>query len=192
MRWIVVVLLAFGLRAAIPAPALADEISARQSISDLSTDDLFARLRVSPESRSAEALEREIVSRFHESGSDTVDLLFSWALEAMQSDDASLATDMLDQVILLKPDFPEAWNKRATVSFMRKDYGAAISDLHHVLQLEPRHFGALAGLGLILEELDRDDDALKAYRAALAIHPHLKNVQDAAKRLEVREKAREI
>ena len=174
-----------------PAPAQ-ETLAARQAIQQLSIDDLFARLRVSPEPRSAEALEREIVSRFHRSGSDTVDLLFSWALDAIQKEETALAFDVLDQIIVLKPDFPEAWNKRATLAFVQKDYGAALGDLRHVLSLEPRHFGALSGLGLVLEEIGEDEQALRVFREALAIHPHLKNITEMVQRLERGEEAREI
>ena len=182
------------LVAGMPAIAQPDEgpAGATQNIRDMSVDDLFERLRVSPRGRPAEVLERALLDRLHKSGSDTVDLLFGWALQAMQRDDTGLAIDVLDQVVILAPGFAEGWNKRATVAFMRKDYGASLADIRQTLRIEPRHFGALAGLGMILEQLERDDAALDAYRAALAVHPNMESVREAAEKLESRRKAREI
>lgn len=177
-------------------PAIAEPVEgpagATQNIRDMSVDDLFERLRVSPSGRPAEALERALLDRLRKSGSDTVDLLFGWALQAMQRNDTGLAIDVLDQVVILAPGFAEGWNKRATVAFMRKDYGASLADIRQTLRIEPRHFGALAGLGMILEQLERDDAALDAYRAALAVHPNMESVREAAEKLESRRKTREI
>ena len=88
-------------------------------------------------------------------------------------------------MIELKPDYTEAWNRRATLYFLQKDYGHALADIREVLAREPRHFGALSGLGLILQEIGDDKHALEAYRRALAIDPHLeqhrRSRQDAAR-----------
>ncbi len=180
-------LLALALAIAPPASAQdrpRPEPSLRERISQMSLDDLYDRLAVSPEQRSAKALEHEIVKRLHESGSPTIDLLFGRALQAIKDKDEALALDLLDHVVTLRPNFPEGWNKRATVHFARKQFGMAMADLERVLALEPRHFGALAGLGIILREFDRKEAALAVFDRALAIHPQMeeaKKVRDELK-----------
>jgi tetratricopeptide (TPR) repeat protein len=98
-----------------------------------------------------------------------------------------VARSHLDRVTELEPDFAEGWNKRATILFMQGDYAASIEDIRRVLQLEPRHFGALSGLGLILERLGLKEQALEAFRRALEVHPQMLAIQ-----LRVAELAREL
>jgi Flp pilus assembly protein TadD len=75
---------------------------------------------------------------------------------------------------------------------MKKDYSNSLSDIRHVLANEPRHFGALAGLGTILEEVGDDKHALEAYRKALAVHPYLKGVSEHVKSLTDKVQGRDI
>jgi tetratricopeptide (TPR) repeat protein len=107
----------------------------------------------------------------------------SRAKTAVDSKDYDLAIKLLNAVIDIKPDFVEAWNRRATVYYTQKDFGRALADIHEVLAREPRHFGALSGLGIILQELGDDKRALEVFRRALAIHPHLERVSDLVKKL---------
>jgi Flp pilus assembly protein TadD len=79
--------------------------------------------------------------------------------------------------------YVEAWNRRATIYYMKKDFGRAIDDIHELLKREQRHFGALSGLGIILQEVGDEKDALAAFRRALAIHPHLERIPDLVKKL---------
>ena len=99
---------------------------------------------------------------------------------------------LLDAVIALKPDYVEAWNRRATVYYLKQDYGHALADIAAVLAREPRHFGALSGLGLILQDIGDDKQALEAYRKALAIDPHLENLPDVVKTLSEKVEGRDI
>jgi tetratricopeptide (TPR) repeat protein len=108
----------------------------------------------------------------------------SWAEEAINDTDYSLALDLLDQIIVIKPDFAEAWNKRATVYFMIDDYGSSLSDIRQTLAIEPRHFGALSGLGMILSSMDRKEEAIRAFKRALEINPQLTKVKESLERLE--------
>ena len=94
------------------------------------------------------------------SGSDTATLLMGRVKTATDAKDMDLALKLLNAVIDIKPDFLEAWNRRATLHFMKKDYGAAIADIQQVLSREPRHFGALSGLGIILQEIGDDSGRL--------------------------------
>jgi tetratricopeptide (TPR) repeat protein len=111
----------------------------------------------------------------------------TWALKAMSEKDYALALDYLDRVTMMKPDYAEGWNTRATVHFLMQDYGPSISDINRTLALEPRHFGAMSGLGMILRELGQDKRAAEVFRAALAIDPFLDNVKNALDDLEAKQ-----
>ena len=156
----------------------------RQAIGQLTLDELFEELAEGREVRGARRVEAEILERFNESGSDTADLLMSWAVQAIEEEQYPLALDVLDQIVVLKPDFAEAWNKRATVHFLRDDYASSLADIRQTLALEPRHFGALAGLGLILQETGKKEQALDVYRQALELDPLLDKVRESVERLE--------
>ena len=85
-----------------------------------------------------------------------------------------------------QPEFAEAWNKRATVLYLMGDYQRSVADVEQTLALEPRHFGALAGLGLINLALDREVAALRAFEAALNIHPQQPGLRAKIKELRTR------
>lgn len=146
-------------------------------------DALFEILRTARSDAGAVAAENGILAIWLQSGSDTVDLMMTWTLAAMEAKDYPAALDFLDRITQMKPDFVEGWNKRATVYYLTDDYARALSDIRRVLALEPRHFGALAGLGSILRELGEDGKALEAYEAALAVDPHLDEVKKAVEDL---------
>ncbi len=146
-------------------------------------DQLFAQLKAAPNDNAARVVEGSIQALWSESGSATVDLLMTWTDAAVEAKDYPLALDYLDRIITMQPDFVEAWNRRATVYYLTDDTARSLSDIEHVLALEPRHFVALAGLGTILRSIGEDDRALKAYRAALALDPYLDEVAKAVKQL---------
>lgn len=127
--------------------------------------------------------ERQILREWGRSGSQVIDFLFSRGQEALRTGDATAAIDHFSAVIDHAPDFAEAWNGRATAWFLANRFGPSMSDIEQVLRLNPRHFGALAGLGMILEQLERPEDALRAYQASLAIHPNQASVNEAVRRL---------
>jgi Flp pilus assembly protein TadD len=114
------------------------------------------------------------------------------AKTAADNKDFDLAIRLLNAIIDIRPDFTEAWNRRATVYYTKKDFGRALADIHEVLAREPRHFGALSGLGIILQELGDEKHALDAFRRALAIHPHLERVPDLVKSLGEKIEGRDI
>ena len=190
IRFVTVLMLAVMIPAIVPltgvAAAQSDEADDIPQISlpSLALDQLFEELAVSPDTAHSARFEAEILKRLHASGSATTDLLLSWAMEAMNKERYTNALDILDQVILLDPDFVEGWNKRATVHFLMKDYGKSIADIHHTLALEPRHFGALSGLGMIFRDIGKDHLASEAFRKALAVHPQLKRTREALEALE--------
>jgi tetratricopeptide (TPR) repeat protein len=155
-------------------------------------DTLFSALKIAPDEASAKAIEDRIWAIWMASDSDTCTLLMSRAKDATDDKDYDLAIKLLDAVIAIKPDYVEAWNRRATLYYINHEYGRALADIREVLAREPRHFGALAGLGLILQDIGDDKHALQAYEAALAIDPHLHNVPDTVKTLREKVEGRDI
>ena len=146
-------------------------------------DSLFGKLHHVKSPENAELLARAIWKIWSRSGSPTADLLLVQAERAMRAREQRIAVSILSTVIDQYPDFTEAWNKRATAYFIARDYDRSIADIKEVLEREPRHFGALAGLGLIYQQLGQNKKALSVFRRALAIHPHLKDARRAVKRL---------
>lgn len=157
-----------------------------------SLDTLFEALKIAPDAASAKAIESRIWAAWTVSDSDTCNLLMARVKAAAEDKDYDLAIRLLDAVIELKPDYVEAWNRRATVYYLKKDYAHSLADIREVLAREPRHFGALAGLGAILEEIGDDKHALEAYRNALAIDPHLEHIPDVVKTLTEKVEGRDI
>jgi tetratricopeptide (TPR) repeat protein len=155
-------------------------------------DFLFGALKVAPDEATAKAIEDRIWALWLASGSDTCNLLMTRAKAAIDAEQPDLAIRLLDAVVQIKPDYVEAWNRRATVFFMKKQYGQAMADIRQVLAREPRHFGALAGLGTILQEVGEDKAALEVYRRALAVDPHLEGVADKVKALTDKVEGRDI
>lgn len=146
-------------------------------------DSLFERLKEA-DVGAAGRIEREIWNEWSKSGSPAMDLLLQRGRDAMAAGRNDEAIEHLTALIDHAPDFAEGWNARATAYFHAGLYGPSIADIAETLTRNPRHFGALAGLGAIMEQLGQKEKALKAYRAALAIHPHLQGVSEAAARLE--------
>jgi tetratricopeptide (TPR) repeat protein len=155
-------------------------------------DRLFAALKVAPDEESAKYIENRIWAIWLASSSDTANLLMGRAKTATDGNDFDLAIRLLNAIIDIRPDFTEAWNRRATVYYTKKDFARALADIHEVLAREPRHFGALSGLGIILQEMGDDKHALDAFRRALAIHPHLERVPELVKKLSEKIDGRDI
>jgi len=166
-----------------PARAPAAEKAKPAPTRPTTLDDLFARLQRTKDEVEAKGIAGAIERRWLRSGSDTADLLMSRALEAQQGGDQPLAIELLDRVVTLQPGWAEGWNKRATIFFMMGDTSRAMKDLQEVLALEPRHFGALAGLGIILRGNGDDKHAYEAFKKALAVNPFLPEVREAVERM---------
>ncbi|MFM8745732.1 MAG: tetratricopeptide repeat protein [Aestuariivirga sp.] len=145
-------------------------------------DMLFARLR-EPGVDSGE-VERQIWQLWAASDSPTATILLEQSTRAIDDGAPAEALAMLDRLIGAFPDFAEAWNKRATLYFMMKRYDSSLADIARTLDLEPRHFGALAGKGMILMRQKDYAGARAAYEEALAVNPNLEQVKDALKELD--------
>jgi tetratricopeptide (TPR) repeat protein len=155
-------------------------------------DFLFGALKVAPDDVTAKAIEGRIWALWTATRSDTTSLLMSRAQTAIEANDLELAVKLLDAVIKIKPKYIEAWNRRATIYYTKKDYGRALADIREVLRREPRHFGALSGLGLIMQEIGDDKQALEVYRRTLAIYPRLPRIPDIVKTLQEKVEGRDI
>ncbi len=168
---IVVAVLLFGAGL---APVWAD--SAR-------LDRLFSQLQSADEADAA-TITQDIWLEWSKSGSAAMDLLLKRGQKALAAGDIPSAVDHLSALIDHAPDFAEGYNMRATAYFQMGELGLSLADVAKTLALNPRHFGALSGLGMIFEELNELDKALEVYRAALKLNPHLASVQEAVKRLD--------
>jgi len=155
-------------------------------------DGLFEKLQETQNPIEAKQLERQIWAAWSKSESDTLDALMGGGIAVMEKGDYPRAQEIFSTMIELKPDFAEAYNKRATVRFLAGDYAGSVADIERTLKLEPRHFGALSGLGTIMERLDNLPEALKAYRRALAANPHMTDGADKLKELRRKIDAREL
>jgi len=155
-------------------------------------DFLFEALKVAPDADSAKHIENRIWALWIASGSDTANLLMTRVKQAIDGKDVALAIKLLDALIELRPDYVEAWNRRATLYYMQKDYVRAMADIRQVLAREPRHFGAISGLGMILQEFGDEKHALEAFRRAVAVHPHLQKIPELIKTLSEKVEGRDI
>jgi tetratricopeptide (TPR) repeat protein len=146
-------------------------------------DDLFIRLAASRDEAETNGLVAAIDRLQLESGSDTADFLMARAIAALGAHNLPVSRSLLDKIVILRPDWAEAWNKRATVRYLAGDSQGSMADIAETLKREPRHLGALAGLGAILEEAGRREEALQVYQRGLDIAPQYRPMKDAAERL---------
>ena len=174
-----------GVLALGTAPVAADQNDAR-------LDALFAQLKAAPSYAAAQPVESAVWHIWSESDDPAVRILMGEGVAAMARQDYRSALGKFDQIVKIAPDFAEGWNKRATVHYLVGLYAASLSDIDKTLALEPRHFGALSGRGLVFIELDEEQPALDSFEAALAIHPTLPGAAANAKILHKRLKDRAI
>jgi len=146
-------------------------------------DKLFSELKRERNEHAADRISGQIWQQWLDSGSATVDLLMQWANDAIQTKKYPVALDFLDQIIALDPSYAEGWNRRATVHYMMGDYTMSMADIDRTLPLDPRHFGALAGMAEILKDTGRKELALKAYERALQVYPMMRSAQSAVETL---------
>jgi len=155
-------------------------------------DFLFGALKAAPDEASARHVEARIWAQWMQTPSDTAALLMTRAKAAMDAKNIDIALKLLDSVVKLRPDYVEAWNRRATLYYLKSDYRHSLEDIQQVLIREPRHFGALAGLGMIMQDIGDERRALEAFRKALAVNPHLEKVPELVKTLTEKVEGRDI
>ncbi|MFK7902221.1 MAG: tetratricopeptide repeat protein [Nitratireductor sp.] len=149
----------------------ANSVESATSLKQKRLDDLFGSLANEAKAPSAKRISDKIWDEWLDSGSKSIDLLMSQARKAVGTQKEGFALDVLDQVITLAPEFAEGWNFRATVHYKKKDFGRSLADIEQTLKLEPRHFGALAGLAAILNQLGKQEKALQTWQKVLEIYP---------------------
>jgi Tfp pilus assembly protein PilF len=145
----------------------------------------LARLRVVEDSEEANRLDTTIWRLWCAAGTLRAVQELTTALQSMAADNMQNALIALDKALAADPDFSEAWNRRAMVHFLNGDNEQAARDIAHVLMLEPRHYGALAGLGQVLLQEGDNAGALLAFEAALALNPHLSSLRAIVERLRI-------
>ena len=111
------------------------------------------------------------------SGNAEIDRLMALGSQAMQAGRHSEAIGVFSRIIETKPEFAEGWNRRATVYYLAGQYDKSIADCHEVLKRNPRHFGALSGMGQIHVQLEDYENALRWYRRALEVNPNMLGVE---------------
>lgn len=149
---------------------------------------LFAELASAETPEDAAPIEQTIWKIWLLSGNGAVDANMLRGLQALEVGDNEAALEHFTRVIEALPDFAEGWNKRATVNYLLGRFDASVIDIQKTLALEPRHFGALSGMALINLSLDREREALKAFEAAMRVHPNLPGADTHIR--ELREKIR--
>ncbi len=138
---------------------------------------LFEMLHAAQSPIEARLIEARIWHIWTMSDAGPIDELMLKGMRAMEGSDYPTALEAFNEVIAQAPDFAEGWNKRATLYYLMEDYEASIADINRTLELEPRHFGAVSGLGLVYTALGRYEDAIKVFKKALKINPHLSGAQ---------------
>ncbi len=140
-------------------------------------NELFAELKRAGSEPAAQRIAGRIRQEWARSGSASIDLLMQWAQKAADEEKNDVAMDFLDQVIVLAPDYAEGWNRRATLHYAMDDFDKSLSDIRRTLQLEPRHFGALAGMAAILRDDGDREAAIRAYERLLDVYPMMRSAQ---------------
>lgn len=173
---------AFSLTVMIALPAHGQE-------ADL--DALFEQLS-KPDTQNWQEVEDRIWAEWSRSGSPAMDLLLKRGRDALEAGKVEAAIGHLTALTDHAPEFAEGYNARAMAYFEAGLYGPTLADIGRVLELNPRHFGAMTGLAVILEETGYPEAALAAYRDVLAIHPHIPDVTTAIERLEKKVEGRKL
>ena len=161
----------------LPSVGFADQTDPR-------LDDLFGQLRVVPNQDAADPIMHEIWRTWHATDDLNAQRDMQYGTDAMNAGQFPVAVAVFTRLVKRKPDFSEAWNKRATAYYVMGRYEESIADCIRVLDLEPRHFGALSGLGMIYSALDQPDVAIAWYTRALEVNPHLEGAKQAIARLQ--------
>lgn len=146
-------------------------------------DDLFAQLRTAAAPAEIEALQNGIWQQWLSSGDAALDKDLEFSLRVLHAKEYTQAISLFTRLIRLKPDFAEAWNKRATAYYLRGDFKASLADIAETLHREPRHFGALWGQTGILRQLGEYQRALRVLRRLAAICPHLPGLREQQRTL---------
>lgn len=155
-------------------------------------DELFAALKSAPNEQAAAPVEAQIWALWTDSGIDDIDRLMALGIAAMGLQDFATANAFFTTIVEKAPEFAEGWNKRATLYYLMGAFDRSTADVKKTLALEPRHFGALSGLGMIRLAQDDEDGALDAFERALRIHPNIAGATSHIRALREKLRGREI
>ena len=176
MRCLPALALALLLALGTTGTALADQ-------NDPALDGLFRDLKAAQSPQLVRQIELQIWSRWFDTGSEEMDRMLLAGDRALSSGQFNRSYALLNGVIELRPDLSEGWNRRATLRYLMGDYEGSIADIDETLRREPRHFGALSGLGLCHIALGNEEEALDAFERALIHNPHMQGVKRNVKEL---------
>ncbi len=171
MRLNVVVFRPVGRLLCVAATCMFVSLGCLADQNDSRLEALFAQLQVATDADAARPTEAQIWKIWHESGVDEVDSLLADGIEAMNTQRMDAAIELFGQVIEKAPRFAEGWNKRATAYFLADDLASSVRDIERTLALEPRHFGAISGMGLIFLQSGDHAGALDAFEKVLTVNP---------------------
>ncbi len=167
-------------------PPVAEGVVDPESVApdrDVLLDTLYQRLQQAETPERAKAVAQSIERVWRSSGSPSIDLLLARAMSLISAEEHNLALALLDSVVTSAPDFAEGWSQRAMVHFQKRDFRAALRDLRRVLAIEPKHYRAMQGIALILNEFGEKERALKAYRRVLDVYPLKQEAREAVEEL---------
>ena len=177
--------LLFALFIVLAPDARADQNDSRLPV-------LFAALTATDDANLGGEIAAEIWEIWLSHNDPGIAHLMNAGISAMHDGNLQVAFDAFDRIVAAAPDFAEGWNKRATVNYMLDDLDASMRDIEHTLSLEPRHFGALSGMGLIFDAIGKPGAAADAWERALAVNPHIKGAGDLIKELREKELGKPI
>ena len=174
MRCVIWQMLVFGILATVMMAAPA---TGRADQSDERLDELFDRLRTTADPLEAQTIEVRIWRIWTDSGRDDINALVEEGSRSMVQGLLTEAIAIFDRIVSTLPDFAEGWNKRATAHYLNGNYTASMIDIERTLALEPRHFGAISGMGLIFMVRGDEANALRAFEEVLKVHPHARGAK---------------
>ena len=150
---------------------------------NIKLDNLFNKLKIENSDRVFE-IEQEIwqIWSTHPSNDKLTDLLGTGS-NYVNNNQLSKAVEIFTEVILKDPNWAEAWNKRATVLYLMGEFQKSQNDIDKVLELEKRHFGALAGQGLVNIQLKNYEKAIKSYQDAMIVYPSMNSAELMIKKI---------
>jgi tetratricopeptide (TPR) repeat protein len=175
--------------AALKALGQADPEARRSAVTALAAIGTFDDVpRLAEALRDTDPLVRRLTERalwdvWSRSGDRDIDRLFAVGVEQMNDQQGPAAVQTFSEIIRRKPEFPEGWNKRATVYYLLGEYAKSLADCDEVMKRNPYHFGALSGYGMIYMEMNEPARALTYFERALAVNPNLESVAEAVQML---------
>ena len=164
--------------------------NARQD--DPRLEELFSALSETENFAEGKVIERSIWTIWLTSGSDTTDFLMAQGMNYMSQGAFAKSLTLFTSITKIDPGYSEAWNKRATVLFLMGEFDASVEDIERTLELEPRHFGALSGLGQIYDRQDINASAISAFQKAVSLNPHMPGVKERMKQLKKEQNDKKI